>query len=341
MSETIREVKEVEEALTKFNFDPDRKLLRIPHLKYVLSSLKSFGRSIIGYDYAHPWIFYYIVHTSIICGSSITTEDRDSIKLALKYCWNEKVGGFGGGYKQLPHLAPTYAAFLCILELGESAFDLLDKEGLTKFFWACKKGGKFQMTPGAEEDNRGAYIVSIIIKLLKLDEKLLEGVAEELIKTQTHEGGMSNVPGGEAHGGYTFCGVAALAVLGRLHELDVSRLIFWLSRRQCEFGGFNGRTNKLLDSCYSFWVGSTFHVIDKYFEKKVNNQGKMLFSEENLIKYIIFFCQNTEGGLWDKPGKKRDLYHTCYSLSGLSLAQENNLLHPSNETSDIDPIYNV
>ena len=34
------------------------------------------------------------------------------------------------------------------------------------------------MVNGAEDDNRGAYIVSIIVKLLKLDEKLLEGVAE-------------------------------------------------------------------------------------------------------------------------------------------------------------------
>lgn len=89
------------------------------------------------------------------------------------------------------------------------------------------------MVNGAEDDNRGAYIVSIIVKLLNLDEQLLEGVAEEIIKTQTHEGGFSNVIGGEAHGGYTFCAVAALATLGRLQEIDVSRLLYWLSRRQC------------------------------------------------------------------------------------------------------------
>ena len=28
-----------------------------------------------------------------------------------------------------------------------------------------------------------------------------------------------------------------------------------------------------------------------------------------------------EGGLRDKPGKSRDYYHSCYSLSGLSVAQ--------------------
>lgn len=33
-------------------------------------------------------------------------------------------------------------------------------------------------------------------------------------------------------------------------------------------------------------------------------------------------CQNLEvGGLKDKPGKHPDIYHTCYSLAGLSLSQ--------------------
>ena len=35
----------------------------------------------------------------------------------------------------------------------------------------------------------------------------------------------------------------------------------------------------------------------------------------------IVCCQDTRGGLVDKPGKSRDYYHTCYTLSGLSVAQ--------------------
>ena len=31
--------------------------------------------------------------------------------------------------------------------------------------------------------------------------------------------------------------------------------------------------------------------------------------------------QDARGGLIDKPGKSRDFYHTCYGLSGLSIAQ--------------------
>ena len=40
-----------------------------------------------------------------------------------------------------------------------------------------------------------------------------------------------------------------------------------------------------------------------------------------LQRYILLCCQQIEGGLRDKPGKPRDFYHTCYSLSGLSAMQ--------------------
>ena len=35
----------------------------------------------------------------------------------------------------------------------------------------------------------------------------------------------------------------------------------------------------------------------------------------------MFYHQDHRGGLLDKPGKSRDFYHTCYTLSGLALAQ--------------------
>jgi hypothetical protein len=36
---------------------------------------------------------------------------------------------------------------------------------------------------------------------------------------------------------------------------------------------------------------------------------------------LVFSCQVVNGGLRDKPGTSRDHYHTCYCLSGLSIAQ--------------------
>ncbi len=53
---------------------------------------------------------------------------------------------------------------------------------------------------------------------------------------QTYEGGLGGEPGNEAHGGYTFCGTAALVLAGGPEllaaALDVPRLLHWLVHRQ-------------------------------------------------------------------------------------------------------------
>eukprot|EP00479_Gromia_sphaerica_P010397 TRINITY_DN4766_c0_g1_i1.p1 TRINITY_DN4766_c0_g1~~TRINITY_DN4766_c0_g1_i1.p1 ORF type:complete len:98 (+),score=19.50 TRINITY_DN4766_c0_g1_i1:37-294(+) len=49
--------------------------------------------------------------------------------------------------------------------------------------------------------------------------------------------------------------------------------------------------------------------------------SRLLFDVEELQKYALVCCQQDNGGLRDKPGKLRDYYHTCYALSGLSVAQ--------------------
>jgi protein farnesyltransferase subunit beta len=48
----------------------------------------------------------------------------------------------------------------------------------------------------------------------------------------------------------------------------------------------------------------------------------------------------------DKPGKSPDLYHSCYALSGLSLAQNNMADHTvlgnqSNLLRKTDPVFNL
>ena len=40
-----------------------------------------------------------------------------------------------------------------------------------------------------------------------------------------------------------------------------------------------------------------------------------------LERYILLCGQEVTGGLRDKPSKRRDFYHSCYCLSGLSVAQ--------------------
>lgn len=196
--------------------------------------------------------------------------------------------------------------------------------------------------------------------------------------------------------------MAALAILDRLGDADVDALTKWLVDRQLKLeGGFQGRTNKLVDGCYSFWQGGTFMVVadalgaaprlrplhewkplggpdvpDAAVSAPADGDGgaagglggaggaraaapatpaaavghvtverldddddddaadgagggvgcdpvpsPALFDPIRLQRYILLCCQQREGGLRDKPGKGRDYYHTCYCLSGLSVAQ--------------------
>ena len=112
-------------------------------------------------------------------------------------------------------------------------------------------------------------------------------------------------------------------------------------------GGFNGRTNKLVDSCYSFWQGSIFNLL-YMADKNLSNDMELLYDQLSLQAYIVFACQNTHtGGLVDKPGKYPDLFHTNYATAGLALSQEcqienfNVVLNPDLDKifEKINPIY--
>ena len=179
-----------------------------------------------------------------------------------------------------------------------------------------------------------------------------ELVVSYLVRCQTYEGGIGGEPYVEAHGGYTFCGVAALKLIHRLHKLDVDSLLGWLSRRQMPYeGGFSGRSNKLVDACYSFWQAGALALTSQEVSSStiqnanyegdcdpwlacfaesqsipadttgIATTGELLMDAPMLERYILLCAQDVSGGLRDKPSKQRDFYHTCYSLSGLSIIQ--------------------
>lgn len=71
-------------------------------------------------------------------------------------------------------------------------------------------------------------------------------------------------------------------------------------------GGFQGRTNKLVDGCYSFWQGASFPLINAILAKEkkyFNSNNHWLFDQKALQEYILVCCQNPYGGFLDKPKK--------------------------------------
>jgi protein farnesyltransferase subunit beta len=68
-----------------------------------------------------------------------------------------------------------------------------------------------------------------------------------------------------------------------------------------------GRTNKLVDGCYSFWQGASFCLLGPGGVGFTNDNGRddahWLFNQVALQEYVLICCQHPAGGLIDKPGK--------------------------------------
>ena len=141
----------------------------------------------------------------------------------------------------------------------------------------------------------GIYCLLTVATLLDIiTPELVEGTASFIASCQTYEGGFASsshpfyshagtlLPPpaprpalGEAHGGYTFCCLASWVLLQPYHtenptsepppNLDLKNLLRWLVNMQgieIELGGFKGRTNKLVDGCYSWWCGGAFALLE-------------------------------------------------------------------------------
>ena len=75
----------------------------------------------------------------------------------------------------------------------------------------------------------------------------------------------------------------------------------WTVNRQMSYeGGFQGRTNKLVDACYSYWQSAIIPILCALPEYKTN---KWLFHNGALQEYLLVCCQYPHGGFIDKPGK--------------------------------------
>lgn len=165
-------------------------------------------------------------------------------------------------------------------------------------------------------------------------------------------------------------------MIGGIKQIsNVDNLIRWLVGRQMRVeGGFNGRSNKLVDSCYNFWQGASFPIIQGLIPERIRPkdtwlcdcnalQGKRIDTYSNTIfiliqslEYTLFAAQFRRnaifiGGFTDRPGNNRDYYHTCYALSGLSVMQhvygsDGSVSHlivgsDENEIAMTNPLHNV
>ncbi|KAL7670910.1 hypothetical protein ACOME3_005826 [Neoechinorhynchus agilis] len=282
-------------------------LRREQHLSFLFSAINHLPEETELLDASKPWIVYWVLHSISLLKDRLSDEAADKVIRVLNACQNDS-GGFGGGPGQISNLAGTYAAVNAIAILGRG-YDIINRPKLIEWLKSLKnpKDHSFFMHDDGEADIRAVYCTLSVCRLLNIGINDGSGLIEDqtlnyILSCQTYEGGFAGSPGCEAHGGYTFCGLAALAILGKIHLCNFDSALRWAAMRQMAFeGGFQGRTNKLVDGCYSFWVGAIFHLLEGEFPDGCNS----MFDRIALQEYILHVCQDKEGngGLIDKPGK--------------------------------------
>lgn len=152
----------------------------------------------------------------------------------------------------------------------------------------------------------------------------IEKAVDYVTKCANFDGGYGVSPGAESHSGQIFACVGALAIAGRLDLVNKDKLGAWLSERQVDGGGLNGRPEKLEDVCYSWWVASSLSMIRRLHWIDGKKLTAFILKCQVCILQIISTTADMlkdpeKGGIADRPGDMVDVFHTVFGLAGLSL----------------------
>eukprot|EP00003_Mantamonas_plastica_P028739 TRINITY_DN6657_c0_g1_i4.p1 TRINITY_DN6657_c0_g1~~TRINITY_DN6657_c0_g1_i4.p1 ORF type:complete len:268 (+),score=43.44 TRINITY_DN6657_c0_g1_i4:254-1057(+) len=226
--------------------------------------------------------------------------------------------GSGSVHKyDLGHITMTYAALVTLRTLGDD-LSRVHREGVLASLKALQQeDGSFSpVIGGSESDMRFLFCACAVSFLLDdwsgVDQDL---ATQYILASQTYEGAIAQGPSQEAHGGSTYCGLAALKLMNRLDELPNQDLLLrWLVNRQVT--GFQGRINKIPDTCYSWWIGGSLAVLDQL----------QLVDIPRLQGYSLR-AQFVVGGLkkWPDPEMHPDILHSYLSICGFALQGAFNL----------------
>ncbi|WFD36179.1 protein farnesyltransferase [Malassezia cuniculi] len=367
--------------------EPLPPLRRREHVGFLRRVLEPLGAPFVVFDSNRAWLIYWTAHALDLLGEPLDDTMRVRAVSTLLHFQDPSggFGGGPGQLPHLMSTYAAVCAMAIVggpggapsdeqVRAGSTAnlgWDAIDRGAMYDWMMRLKQpDGSFLVHVGGEIDVRATYCVVVVASILGICTKeLLSGVGAFVAGCQTHEGGFAALtharytvsgdvlvpmqpaeqqePLGEAHGGYSFCALAAhthLSMLGVGSAVDMDALVRWAVSLQgipIEGGGFRGRTNKLVDGCYGWFCGGGLMTL---LESLVDDDcapplsppgdnssgnsdswvsddlGGDLFDRRALTEYILVAAQAPRtGGLRDKPGKRADAYHTCYNLSGLSL----------------------
>jgi geranylgeranyl transferase type-1 subunit beta len=213
----------------------------------------------------------------------------------------------------------TYTGIAILLALGDDLSRLNRRAIIRGVAGVQRKDGSFSASiEGNEYDMRFVYCACCICYMLNdwtgVDKKAM---GQYIVESIRYDGGVSQHYEMESHGGTTFCALAALQLSDQMDLLtnrQLEKMKRWLLFRQ--EGGFQGRPNKPVDTCYSFWIGAALKIIDAFELSNYNENRDYILSTQDTIV----------GGFSKWPGSTTDPFHTYFGLCGLSFLNEPGLL---------------
>jgi geranylgeranyl transferase type-2 subunit beta len=226
--------------------------------------------------------------------------DRNEVVEFVLSCQHEN-GGFGAAPGHDAHLLYTVSA-VQVLVLCDAVRDLDERGkgdrsplpggngkesgilGAGRYLAGLqnRQTGTFAGDEWGEEDTRFMYAAMNALSLLKVLHLIdVDKAVDYIISCANFDGGYGVAPGAESHGMQILVCVAALSIAGRLDEVvDKEKVGRWLSERQVESGGLNGRPEKTEDVCYSWWVAASLEII-----------GKLHWIDGEKLSRFILECQ--------------------------------------------------
>lgn len=101
-----------EQEITDLNSHNIPKLQRQKHVKFLRQVLGKYPHQFQAMDASRPWLLYWGLAGLSALGEDVSQYRQRTIDTLTPM--QNPTGGFGGGYGQLSHCAPSYAATLCL-----------------------------------------------------------------------------------------------------------------------------------------------------------------------------------------------------------------------------------
>jgi len=255
-------------------------------------------------------------------------------------CQHEN-GGFSADIGHDPHILYTLSA-IQILVLCKS-LDRIDRVKIGRFVSSLQQpDGSFFGDKWGEVDTRFSYCSASALSLLGLLNAEYINIPSAVTfigRCRNFDGGFGAVPDAESHAAQVFCCVGALSILKHLHTIDIDLLGWWLSERQCDSGGLNGRPEKQADVCYSWWILSCLRIIgrDHWISKTKLINFILECQDSGIIEATLPAPPGVDSGLADpavgggiaeRPGNMADIFHSFFGIAGLSLMEYFSVFSP-------------